>query len=68
MKILIFTEGTSIMHSSEDKMKDYGSYIPVGDAASKIKQWEKQGNEISYMTSRRTPERGRSNKKCFKET
>lgn len=56
MKILIFTEGTIIMHSSDNKIEDYASYIPVKNAVSKVKQWKNQGYDISYITSRQTPE------------
>lgn len=56
MKILIFTEGTIIMHSFDDSIEDYASYIPVKNAVSKTKQWENQGYDISYITSRQAPE------------
>lgn len=67
MKILIFTEGTVLMHKSalghrreeiveqvqnEDKsIHDYASYIPIGNAVNKISKWANQGAEISYLTS-----------------
>jgi hypothetical protein len=51
--ILVFTEGTTIMHSSLEKIKDYSSYIPVKNAVKKIKTWKEKGCEISYLTSRR---------------
>src|SRR3989344_351355 len=72
MKILIFTEGTIIMHKTaighsrneiiqqvEDKEKfvhDYKSYIPVGNAVKKLQNWKNDGAEILYLTSRRKPE------------
>lgn len=56
MKILIFTEGTIIMHSFNNKIEDYASYIPVKNAISKVTQWKKQDYDISYITSRKTPE------------
>ena len=56
MKILIFTEGTIIMHPSEDSLQDFANYLPIGQAVNKIKQWVKQGNEIIYLTSRTKPE------------
>ncbi len=55
MRILIFTEGTIIMHSFNNKIEDYASYIPVKNAVSKVTQWKKQGYDISYITSRQTP-------------
>lgn len=70
MKILIFTEGTILMHKNASGLKreeivkqvqdkkssvhDYGSYIPVGNAVHKIKSWRNQGAEILYLTSRKT--------------
>lgn len=71
MKILLFTEGTIIMHKTgvghiraeivqqvQDKdpsVKKYASYVPIGKAIGKVAQWAKQGAEILYLTSRRTP-------------
>jgi ribosome biogenesis GTPase A len=71
MKILIFTEGTLLMHSegtgvstearvqqSKDKItnvKDFARYIPIGNAQAKLRKWQSQGNEIFYLTSRKTP-------------
>ena len=72
MRILIFTEGTIIMHKNavghtrdeivqqvEDKEKsvhDYKSYVPVGNAVKKLQNWKNDGAEILYLTSRRKPE------------
>ncbi|MBD3155201.1 MAG: hypothetical protein GF368_00915 [Candidatus Aenigmarchaeota archaeon] len=69
MKIMIFTEGTLIMHSSardhsreeiveqvkkwEKSVRDYKNYIPIGNCVEKLKKWTKQGTEIVYLTSRR---------------
>jgi hypothetical protein len=71
MRILIFTEGTIIMHKnavghsreeivkqiedSEKSVHDYSSYIPVGNAVKKLTNWKNQGVEILYLTSRRKP-------------
>ena len=68
MKILVFTEGTIIMHESasgkkrkeivkqvidkDPSVKDYSSYIPVGHAAEKISKWKEQGAKILFLTSR----------------
>ncbi len=52
MRIMIFTEGTIIMHANANAAKDYPSYVPIGDAAQKIKAWKGQGAEILYLTSR----------------
>lgn len=68
LKILIFTEGTILMHKNakgkarkeimsqvqknEQSVHDYSSYIPIGEAAKKITAWKNQGAEIIYLTSR----------------
>jgi len=72
MRILIFTEGTIIMHKNavghtryeivkqvedeQEAVHDYKSYVPVGDAVKKLQNWKKDGAEILYLTSRRKPE------------
>lgn len=72
MKILVFTEGTILMHKNaagcsrkeivkqvQDKelsVKDYSSYIPIGDSPKKLTKWKQPGVEILYLTSRRKPE------------
>jgi hypothetical protein len=71
MKILIFTEGTILMHKSglgrsrEERVRqvveddpsthDFRSYVPIGRAAEKIRNWKNQGCEIRYLTSRTNP-------------
>ena len=40
------------MHSSEDKINDFASYAPIGDAAKKLEICVEAGAEISYLTSR----------------
>ncbi len=71
MKILVFTEGTTIMHAaavglSKDEIirqvqrgqvsvSDYASYVPVAGAANKLQIWKRQGAEIAYLTSRTKP-------------
>lgn len=72
MKILIFTEGTILMHKNavghdrsaivkqvkenEPSVKNYAEYVPVGNAVKKIQKWQEQGGEIIFLTSRRTDE------------
>ncbi|MBU2082034.1 hypothetical protein KKH14_01255 [Patescibacteria group bacterium] len=67
MKILIFLQGTIIMHKSAEgktheeqvsqssnkdpSTDDYISYIPVGDAVKKLKSWHTQGAEILYLSA-----------------
>ena len=71
MMILIFTEGTILMHESglgrsrEDRIRqvvegdpsthDFRSYVPIDKAAEKIGNWQNQGCEIRYLTSRTAP-------------
>src|SRR3990167_3034035 len=71
MKILIFTEGTILMAKNtidltreeivqrvkekEDSVKDYVSYVPVGNAVEKISGWT-EGNYLFYLTSRKKSE------------
>ena len=68
MKILVFTEGTIIMHrggighsreeivrqveDGEKTIHDWASYVPIGGAINKLEKWKKQGAEILYLTSR----------------
>lgn len=70
MKILIFTEGTILQHKNatgesrteivqqvkdnEKTVHDFSTYIPIRNAVEKIKNWQKQGAEIYYLTSRKT--------------
>lgn len=70
-KILVFTEGTLLMHSTgrdvsreqrvrqsasdAPEVKDFATYIPVGFAVAKLKDWQRQGADIYYMTSRISP-------------
>lgn len=67
MKILVFLHGTTIMHrdalgrTREERVRqvldgnesiyDFGSYVPVGKAAQKLRAWEQQGAEIVYLSS-----------------
>ncbi len=94
MKILIFTEGTIIMHKSAEghtreeivrqsqnkiinwiqwalrlkgSVSDYESYIPIGDAPVKLKNWKKDGAEIFYLTSRRNPDEIQQIQKVLKK-
>lgn len=68
MKILLFTEGTILMHAAvaacrrsdivqqvKDKapaVHDYSSYVPIGNARNKIAGWVRHGASVSYLTSR----------------
>src|SRR5687767_9530501 len=70
MKIMIFLHGTTIMHKSaigkkreeriqqvkrsEKSVYDYAHYVPVGNAVEKLKNWQRQGALIIYLSSHRT--------------
>ena len=72
MKILIFTEGTIMMHKSalghtreeivqqamgnKSVVKSFAEYVPTGNAIEKIRKWKEQGGRIIYFSSRKTPE------------
>ena len=72
MKILVFLHGTVVMHGSavgvareervrqsarhEPSVRDFASYVPVGDAVSKLHNWVRQGAEVVYLSSHRTVE------------
>ena len=59
MKIIVFTEGTLLMHkgaigrtlkeiieqvvNQEPSVKDYANYVPIGNAVQKIQRWVDQG-------------------------
>jgi hypothetical protein len=71
MKIMVFTEGTIIMHQgrighsreeisrqvveNERTLYDWDSYIPIGNAVDKLRAWCNRGAEIVYLTSRSIP-------------
>ena len=44
------------VREKEASIHDYASYVPIGDAAEKLKRWQKDGAEILYLTSRRRSE------------
>ncbi len=68
MRILLFTEGTILMHSSaqqasreervkqvlnnEFSVKDFANYVPIFQSNKKLKTWVNAGAEIYYLTSR----------------
>lgn len=67
MKIMVFLQGTIIMHSTgvgvsrvervkqskqaEPAVLDYATYAPIGNAVEKLKEWESKGTEIVYLSS-----------------
>lgn len=68
MRLLIFTEGTILMHKQGlgytreeiikqvkknlESVSDFKTYIPIGGAVNKLRKWVDQGLEILYLTSR----------------
>lgn len=51
--ILIFVEGTILKPKSWINFFDIKRYTPIGESRDKIKNWEEQGAEIVYLTSRK---------------
>jgi hypothetical protein len=67
MKIMVFLHGTVIMHRGalgkarservmqviehEASVKDFSSYVPIGNAVRKVRGWNQQGAQIVYMSS-----------------
>lgn len=73
VRILVFLQGTVLMHStgagrtreervaqSRDRdrgVRDFEVYVPIGEAVAKLQRWEEQGAQIEYLTSNRDPAR-----------
>ena len=67
MKILVFLHGTTIMHKTrttcsrkkrvrqsmkrEKAVLDYASYVPIGNAVEKLREWKRQGAGVLYLSS-----------------
>lgn len=51
--IMIFTEGTILKPLSRLTLYQHSSYIPIGNVVNKLKQWQEQGANIIYCTSRK---------------
>jgi len=74
-KILVFLQGTIIMHSGaegktpseiiqqvisqEDSVRDFKNYIPIGQAPFKLKNWVDEGAEICYLSALTENKKGR---------
>jgi hypothetical protein len=72
MKILVFLQGTAIMHRNaqghtrlervqqvldkDESIYDFATYVPVGDVVRKLQAWKEQGAEIVYLSSNRQVE------------
>ena len=68
---MVFTEGTLLMREmwvglpreeivrlirAGKGPRDFSGSIPVGSAVEKLRAWQRQGAEISYLTSRTRPD------------
>ena len=51
--IMIFTEGTVLKPKSLLQFFNQKTYCPIKNCIKKIENWEKQGAEVIYLTSRR---------------
>lgn len=67
MKILVFLQGTLIMHKSAfgktreeiveqgkaqgESVRDFASYVPIGNSVDKLNKWAKQGADIFYLSA-----------------
>jgi hypothetical protein len=40
-----------VIQGTDPSLQDYASYVPVGNAVTKIKAWQEQGAEICYLSS-----------------
>lgn len=69
MRILVFLQGTVIMHASgegqprevrvrqsasrEASVSDFANYVPIGRAAEKLLGWADKGAELLYLSAQR---------------
>jgi hypothetical protein len=67
MKIMVFLQGTAIMHKNalgrtreervrqvldgDESLYDFAAYVPVGSMVQKLCLWSDQGAQISYLSS-----------------
>ncbi|MCZ2095925.1 MAG: hypothetical protein LC121_06560 [Anaerolineae bacterium] len=72
MKILVFLHGTIIMHENaagktrrervqqvldrDASIRVYERYVPVENAAAKLRAWSSQGAELCYLSSHKSAE------------
>ena len=72
VRIAVFLHGTTIMHRGgvgrtrdervaqvrrgETSVPEFRSYVPIGDAAAKVRRWVAAGAEVVYLSSHRRPE------------
>ena len=43
-----------VMEGTDASLHDYASYVPVGHAVEKLRQWQEQGAEMCYLSSHTT--------------
>jgi len=83
MKILIFLQGTVIMHKNaagldwkeiiqqvinqEESVRDFKNYIPIGNAPQKLKKWVEQSAEICYLSALTENKKGRGDEVVGKD-
>ena len=83
MKILIFLQGTLIMHKSAvgkireeiieqvkaqgESVRDFASYVPVGNAVEKLHKWAAQGAEFFYISALTEDKKARGDEVVGKE-
>ena len=83
MKILIFLQGTLLMHKSAvgktreeiieqvkaqgESVRDFSSYVPIGNAVVKLKRWVEQGAEIVYLSALTEDKKARGDEIIGKE-
>ncbi len=83
MKILIFLQGTIIMHRSavgkshkeivkqireqKPSVRDYENYVPIRNAVAKLQRWASQGAMICYVSSLTENKKARSDEFVGKE-
>lgn len=53
VKIMVFAEGTVLKPKSLFSLYNHRTYIPIGNAVSRLDSWHRQGAELIYCTSRR---------------
>jgi hypothetical protein len=44
-----------IRQGDDESIRDFASYVPIGRAVEKLKNWKVQGAEILYLSSNRNP-------------
>lgn len=55
------------IRDEDESVGDYSSYVPIGRAVEKIRQWQLAGHQIGYLTSRRKPEQIESIRQVLKK-